>query len=134
MRRTMDMTSGPVLGKILLFSIPLMASNVLQILFNSMDIVVVGRYAGYNSLAAVGSTSSIVNLFTNLLIRPPSHSQQHLVRKNSLPPDKKRGQNHMTSGSFREQVSLKRCVIYRPDFSEAGFASCLIHDDKARYE
>lgn len=68
MRRTMDMTSGPILGKILLFAIPLMASNVLQILFNSMDIVVVGRYAGYNSLAAVGSTASIVNLFTNLLI------------------------------------------------------------------
>ena len=68
MRRSIDMTNGPILGKLLLFTIPLMASNILQLLFNAVDIVVVGRFAGYNSLAAVGSTSSIVNLFTNLLI------------------------------------------------------------------
>lgn len=68
MKRSIDMVNGPILGKILLFTIPLMASNILQLLFNAVDIVVVGRFAGYNSLAAVGSTSSIVNLFTNLLI------------------------------------------------------------------
>lgn len=67
-RSTIDMVNGPILGKLLLFTIPLMASNILQLLFNAVDIVVVGRFAGYNSLAAVGSTSSIVNLFTNLLI------------------------------------------------------------------
>ena len=65
---TMDMVNGPLLGKILLFSLPLMASNLLQMLFNAADVVVVGRYAGYGSLAAVGSTSSIVFLVTNLLI------------------------------------------------------------------
>ena len=68
MKRSIDMVNGPILGKVLLFTIPLMASNILQLLFNAVDIVVVGRFAGYNSLAAVGSTSSIVNLFTNLLI------------------------------------------------------------------
>ncbi len=65
---TIDMTHGPLLGKILLFSLPLMATNLLQMLFNAVDIVVVGRFAGYGSLAAVGSTSSIIFLITNLLI------------------------------------------------------------------
>ena len=64
----MDMTRGPLLGKILIFSLPLMASNFLQLLFNAADVVVVGRFAGHECLAAVGSTSSIVYLFTNLLI------------------------------------------------------------------
>lgn len=64
----MDMTNGPLLGKILWFSLPLMATNVLQLLFNAADVIVVGQYAGYNSLAAVGSTTSVVYLVTNLLI------------------------------------------------------------------
>ena len=65
---SIDMLTGPLLKKLLLFSLPLMASNVLQLLFNAADVVVVGRYASYTSLAAVGSTSSIVNLIVNLLI------------------------------------------------------------------
>lgn len=64
----MDMTHGPLLGKILLFSLPLMASNLLQLLFNTADIVVVGRWAGHQSLAAVGSTACIINLVINLLV------------------------------------------------------------------
>ncbi len=63
-----DMCNGPLLGKILIFYIPLMLSGVLQLLFNAADIVVVGRYAGSNSLAAVGSTSSLINLLVNLFI------------------------------------------------------------------
>lgn len=63
-----DMTNGPLFSKILIFSLPLIASNILQLLFNAADVIVVGRYAGYNSLAAVGSTSSVVYLVTNLLI------------------------------------------------------------------
>lgn len=62
------MCNGPLLGKILIFYIPLMLSGVLQLLFNAADIVVVGRYAGSNSLAAVGSTSSLINLLVNLFI------------------------------------------------------------------
>ena len=65
---TIDMTHGPLLGKILLFSLPLMASNILQLLFNAADIVVVGRFAGSASLAAVSSTVSVINLFTQLLV------------------------------------------------------------------
>ena len=63
-----DMTSGPLLGKILLFSIPLMLSGILQLLFNAADIVVVGRFTGSHALAAVGSTSSLINLLVNLFI------------------------------------------------------------------
>lgn len=67
-KSSIDMTHGPLLGKILLFSIPLMASNVLQMLFNAVDIAVVGQFAGYTSLAAVGSTSSIIALFVNSFV------------------------------------------------------------------
>lgn len=64
----MDMCSGSVLKKMLLFSLPLMASGVLQLLFNAADVIVVGRFAGDNSMGAVGSTSSLINLFTNLFV------------------------------------------------------------------
>ena len=63
-----DMVHGPLLGKLLLFAIPLMVSSIMQLLFNAADIVVVGRFAGDESLAAVGSTSSLINLLTNLFI------------------------------------------------------------------
>lgn len=63
-----DMCSGSVLKKMLLFALPLMLSGILQLLFNAADIVVVGRFAGDNSLAAVGSTGSVINLLTNLFI------------------------------------------------------------------
>ena len=49
-----DMCSGSVFGKMLLFALPLMCSSILQLLFNAADIVVVGRFAGDNALAAVG--------------------------------------------------------------------------------
>ncbi len=63
-----DMCSGSILKKMLLFAVPLMLSSILQLLFNAADIVVVGRFAGDDSLAAVGSTSSLINLLTNLFI------------------------------------------------------------------
>ena len=63
-----DMCSGPLLGKILLFAFPLMLSGVLQLLFNAADIIVVGRFTGHAALAAVGSTSSLINLLINLFI------------------------------------------------------------------
>lgn len=64
----MDMCSGSVLKKMLLFSLPLMASGVLQLLFNAADVIVVGNFAGDISMGAVGSTSSLINLFTNLFV------------------------------------------------------------------
>ena len=63
-----DMCNGPILKKMLLFALPLMLSSILQLLFNAADIVVVGRFAGDDSLAAVGSTSSLIKLLTNLFI------------------------------------------------------------------
>lgn len=63
-----DMCNGPILGKILVFSIPLMLSGILQLLFNAADVIVVGRYAGSQSLAAVGSTTSLINLLVNVFI------------------------------------------------------------------
>jgi len=63
-----DMCNGPLLGKILLFAVPLMLSGILQLLFNAADIIVVGRFAGNEALAAVGSTSSLINLLVNVFI------------------------------------------------------------------
>lgn len=64
----MDMCSGSIIGKILLFTLPLMCSSILQLLFNAADIIVVGRFAGDNSLAAVGSNTSLINLLTNFFM------------------------------------------------------------------
>ncbi len=63
-----NMCSGPILPKMLLFAVPLMFSSILQLLFNAADIIVVGRYAGDNSLAAVGSNTALIGLLTNLFI------------------------------------------------------------------
>ncbi len=63
-----DMCNGPILGKLLMFAVPLMLSSILQLLFNAADVIVVGRFAGDNSLAAVGSTSSLINLLVNLFM------------------------------------------------------------------
>ena len=64
----MNMCEGPLFNKIILFAIPLVLSGILQLLFNAADIVVVGRFSGEHSLAAVGSTSSLINLLINLFI------------------------------------------------------------------
>lgn len=63
-----DMCRGPLLGKILRFTIPLICSGVLQLLFNAADIVVVGKFTGSEALAAVGSTSSLHNLIVNVFL------------------------------------------------------------------
>ena len=63
-----DMCHGPLMGKIVVFYLPLMLSGMLQLLFNAADIIVVGRFAGDEALAAVGSTSSLINLLVNLFI------------------------------------------------------------------
>ena len=65
---SIDMCSGPILPKMLRFAVPLMFSSMLQLLFNAADVIVVGRFAGDNSLAAVGSTTSLINLLTNLFL------------------------------------------------------------------
>ena len=67
-QQKITLTSGSLGRNILLFSIPLMLSNVLQVLFNMSDIAVVGRFAGSHALGSVGSTSILVTLFTGFLI------------------------------------------------------------------
>lgn len=64
----MDMTDGPILKKVIVFSLPLMFSGILQLLFNAADIIVVGKFAGSLSLAAVGSTTSLISLLVNVFI------------------------------------------------------------------
>ena len=63
-----DLTTGPLGKKIFRFSIPLIFSNLLQVLFNMADVAVVGRFAGSTALGAVGSTTIFVSLFTGFLI------------------------------------------------------------------
>ena len=63
-----DLTTGSIWGKMLLFSIPLVLTNFLQVLFNMADIAVIGQFAGSLSLGAVGSTTTLVTLFTGFLI------------------------------------------------------------------
>lgn len=67
-RYEVDMTHGPLLKKIVVYSLPLILTGVLQLLYNAADIVVVGRYAGSTALAAVGSTTSLINLVVNLFM------------------------------------------------------------------
>ena len=62
------MTNGPLVSKIIRFAIPLALSGILQLLFNAADIVVAGRFAGSQALAAVGSTGALINLIVNLFI------------------------------------------------------------------
>ena len=64
----MNMCEGPLFGKMIIFTFPLMCSGILQLLFNAADTIVVGRYAGKEALAAVGSTSSLINLLVNMFM------------------------------------------------------------------
>lgn len=66
--KQMDMLNGPLLKKIIMFALPVAASGILQQLFNSADIAVVGRFAGSQSMAAVGGNSSVTSLLINLFV------------------------------------------------------------------
>ena len=62
------MCNGTIMDKLISFSLPLMLSGILQLMFNAVDIIVVGRFSGSSALAAVGSTTALINVFTNLFI------------------------------------------------------------------
>ena len=64
----MDMCSGSILSKMLIFTVPLMASSILQLLFNAADTIVVGKFAGDHALAAVGSNGALINLLVNFFM------------------------------------------------------------------
>ena len=63
-----DMCNGSIMDKLISFAAPLMLSGILQLMFNAVDIVVVGRFSGRQALAAVGSTTALLNMFVNLFI------------------------------------------------------------------
>ncbi len=64
----MDMCSGPLFKKILIFALPIIAMNLLQLLFNAADMVIAGRFSGKEALAAVGATGSLINLIVNFFM------------------------------------------------------------------
>lgn len=67
-KNQIDMTTGRIIDKILIFSLPIIFSGILQLVFNAADIIIVGKFAGDESLAAVGSTSSLINLLIGLFV------------------------------------------------------------------
>ncbi len=88
MKKEYDMTSGPFMKKLVLFALPVTMTGLLQIVYNTADTVVVGRFAGKEALAAVGSTGSlislIVNLFVGIAMGAGVLTARHLGAKNNL--------------------------------------------------
>ncbi len=80
-KHTVDMTKGNVLKLIVAFAIPIMISGVLQTLYNAADMIVVGRFAGPKSLAAVGSTGSAINLLIGIFVGLSSATNVIVARK-----------------------------------------------------
>lgn len=66
--KRIDMCNGPIFVNIIKYTVPIICTSVLQLLFNAADLVVVGRFCGSNSVAAVGATNSLIHLFVNLFI------------------------------------------------------------------
>lgn len=64
----MDMVHGPITSKVLIFTVPLVLTGILQLLFNAADVAVVGQFSSSNSVAAIGSTSSLINLLISLFM------------------------------------------------------------------
>lgn len=108
-----NMVSGPTFLKMIIFSVPVILSGILQLLFNACDIIVVGNFAGDASLAAVGSTSSLINLFTNLFIGLSVGSNvliAHFV-----------GSNDKSKVSLTVHTSIVLAIICGVFLSVAGF-------------
>ena len=69
-KTNLDMTEGPLLGKMIKFALPLMATGLLQVLYNASDMIVVGNFSpsGANAMGAVGACGSLINLIVNLFL------------------------------------------------------------------
>ena len=67
-RHQVDMINGPIFSRMLCYALPILATSVLQLLYNAADVAVVGKFAGKEALAAVGSTTSLVNLLVNFSV------------------------------------------------------------------
>ena len=80
-KRTVDMTQGNIFKLIVMFAIPIMISGVLQTLYSATDMIVVGKFAGKESLAAVGSTTPAINMIINIFIGMSSATNVIVARK-----------------------------------------------------
>ena len=75
-KKETDMLHGPLLGKIVMFALPYAATGILEQLFNSINVAVVGRFADSHALAAVGANTFLINLIINLFTSGLHGSQQ----------------------------------------------------------
>ena len=80
-KHTVDMTKGSIFRHIIVFALPIMISGILQTLYNAADMIVVGKFSGKESLAAVGSTSSAINLTLNIFMGISSATNVIVARK-----------------------------------------------------
>lgn len=83
-----DMCNGSIMDKLVSFALPLMLSGILQLMFNAVDIIVVGRFSGSEALAAVGSTTALINVLPIFLLE--SHLGQTCLQQDFLLPDARR--------------------------------------------
>lgn len=120
------MCNGTVLDKLISFSIPLMLSGILQLLFNAVDIIVVGRFTGSQALAAVGSTTALINVFTNLFIGVSLGANVLAARFYASGQEKKMSETVHTAITFRfDQRSCNgfcRFVLLKDRFGTYGYA------------
>ena len=108
-RYEIDMCNGTVLDKLISFSIPLMLSGILQLLFNAVDIIVVGRFTGSQALAAVGSTTALINVFTNLFIGVSLGANVLAARFYASGQEKKMSETVHTAITFALTSSIDKC-------------------------
>ena len=76
MHADLDMTQGSISRNLIQFALPLMATSILQLLYNAADVVVVGQFAGSQALAAVGSTGSLINLRHYVFVSSPARGSR----------------------------------------------------------
>ena len=81
------MCNGSIMDKLISFALPLMVSSILQLMFNAVDIIVIGRFSGSQSLAAVGSTTALIAVFTNLFIGISLGANVLAARRACMLPD-----------------------------------------------
>ena len=96
-RFEIDMCNGSIMDKLISFSLPLMVSGILQLAFNAVDIIVVGRFSGSQALAAVGSTTALINVFTNLFIGISLGANVLAARLNAARKDREMSETLHTS-------------------------------------
>ena len=113
-----DMCNGTLMDKLISFALPLMLSGMLQLMFNAVDIIVVGRFTGSTALAAVGSTTALISTFTNLFIRCFTWEQMYLR------------QDFMTTGKAKEMSETVHTAIALAAIS--GVVMCIIGIAAAR--